>query len=143
MPGHIRFHSIDVPLPGLELDRVCTWLEEVAEDFLIARLDYHFCSDAHLLEMNRTHLDHDEYTDIITFDDSKHPIIRGSIYISVDRVNENAGIHSEDPDRELCRVIVHGLLHLMGQKDKSAEDAAMMRSREEQSLALWTSRDSD
>jgi len=95
-----------------------------------------FCSDDYLLEVNRQHLDHDYYTDIITFDYSEFPIVSGDLFISVDRVKENAEVFKVSFDHELHRVIIHGFLHLCGYFDKSEEDELLMRSKENQALSL-------
>lgn len=99
----------------------------------VSSLQYIFCSDAYLLPINQQFLQHDEYTDIITFDLSEHrsaPMV-GEIYISVDRVRENAKAFQTTFTRELHRVIFHGALHLCGYKDKSKADQATMRQMEE------------
>src|ERR1044071_3674818 len=95
-----------------------------------------FCSDDYLLEMNREHLDHDYYTDIITFDYSEEAVVSGDLFISVDRVSDNASGLSVSFLDELNRVCVHGLLHLCGYKDKSEAEELLMRSKEDEMLAL-------
>ncbi|MNY42258.1 Endoribonuclease YbeY [compost metagenome] len=95
-----------------------------------------FCSDEHLLQMNKEYLDHDYYTDIITFDYTEGSLVSGDLFISVDRVRDNAsefGVSSQD---ELHRVCIHGLLHLCGYKDKSEADEKLMRSKENEMLLL-------
>ena len=98
-------------------------------------ISYIFCSDEYLLDLNRQHLYHDTLTDIITFELSPvgEPIL-SDVYISIDRVRENALIHKETFSREIHRVIFHGFLHLMGLKDKSAKEASAMRRAEEELL---------
>lgn len=86
----------------------------------IGQLDYVFCSDAYLLNINKQFLNHDTYTDIITFDYTEDAVLGGEIYISIDRVKENALKFDVTLTEELCRVMVHGLLHLAGYKDKTA-----------------------
>jgi probable rRNA maturation factor len=95
-----------------------------------------FCSDDYLLEMNQQHLSHDYFTDIITFDYTVDDIIGGDLFVSVDRVRENALTHNASFEDELHRVSVHGLLHLCGFKDKTDEDSALMRSKEDEALSL-------
>jgi len=95
-----------------------------------------FCSDDYLLDVNRQHLDHDYYTDIITFDYSDFPLVSGDLFISVDRVKENAIDFNVSFEHELHRVIIHGFLHLCGYFDKSEEDELLMRSKENQALSL-------
>ena len=104
----------------------------------LAELDYVFCSDAYLLDVNRQFLGHDYYTDIITFDLSEPgKAINAEVYISVDRVRENAGTFSTTIQRELHRVIFHGALHLCGFSDKKAQERAKMRKKEDKYLDLY------
>lgn len=101
-------------------------------------LSYVFVSDDSLLEMNRTHLNHDFYTDVITFDlSSSKTELLGDIYISIDRVNENAETEGTSPQTELHRVIFHGLLHLLGWDDKSAAKMRRMRAKEDEMLKRY------
>ena len=106
----------------------------------MANLTYVFCSDEDLLEINRTYLKHDYFTDIITFDLSftKKEII-GEIYISVDRVRENAGRFNSTLRKELHRVIFHGALHLCGYRDKNLQEQKVMRAKEDEYLKLYFS----
>lgn len=97
-----------------------------------------FCSDDYLLDLNRTHLQHDYYTDIITFDDSTPEGLQGELYISLDRVRENASQFSPSFLEELHRVMVHGLLHLCGYQDKTALQEKAMRQAENAMLLLRT-----
>ncbi len=94
-----------------------------------------FCDDSFLLEMNIKYLNHDTLTDIITFDYNEGSAISGDIFISIERVRENAGIFSKSFAEELHRVIIHGVLHLCGYKDKSRKDQVVMRMKEETYLA--------
>lgn len=89
-----------------------------------------FCSDDYLLEMNRKYLNHDYFTDIITFDYVEKDIISGDLFMSIDRINENAGTFETSFLKELFRVVFHGVLHLNGYKDKSEEDEKLMRAKE-------------
>jgi rRNA maturation RNase YbeY len=86
--------------------------------------------------MNQQHLDHDYYTDVITFDESRPPLVNGDVFISVDRVRDNAMENGENELSELYRVMAHGLLHLIGYGDKSTEEVATMRNKERQALRL-------
>jgi probable rRNA maturation factor len=98
----------------------------------VETINYIFCTDAYLLELNKTHLDHDTYTDIITFELSpKDEPLLADIYISVERVRENAGAYNTSLKKELHRVIFHGALHLCGYKDKTKSQAQQMRAMEE------------
>jgi rRNA maturation RNase YbeY len=104
----------------------------------LAVLNYIFCSDNYLLDINKQYLKHDFFTDIITFPLSeKGQPINAEVYISVERVRENAGNYSGSFKKELLRVIFHGVLHLCGYKDKKPKDAALMRQMEDKWLALY------
>lgn len=100
-------------------------------------LNYIFVSDKRLLEINRSFLNHDYYTDIISFDLSAGPSITGEIYISIDRILENAKTLDQSFRTELHRVIFHGALHLCGYKDKSPRDIKLMRQKEEECLTSY------
>ena len=101
-------------------------------------LNYIFCSDDYLLEINKQYLDHDYYTDIITFDNSEEEgKIEGDIYVSVDRVKENAIEFGANFETELRRVLIHGLLHLMNYTDTSEELKAQMRAKEDECLLIY------
>lgn len=110
-----------------------SWLQSVAksEGFKLGEVALVFCTDEELLEMNIKHLDHDFYTDIITFDYSEADNVAGDLFISVDRVRENASDLSQDFNIELNRVVVHGVLHLCGYGDKSEEEESVMREKED------------
>ena len=97
-----------------------------------------FCSDAYLLNINKKHLNHDYYTDVITFDYSeKNKNIEGDIYISVDRVKENATKYKQNKSVELIRTIIHGVLHLSGYKDKTKKEKEIMTTKENKYLSLY------
>ena len=116
------------------------WLKRIATNagFNIKELNYIFCSDEYLYQVNRDYLKHDTYTDIITFDNSENKDdIEGDIFVSIDRVRENAKTHTQEVETELNRVLVHGLLHLMGYKDKTKEESSLMRLKEEESIKLY------
>ncbi len=116
------------------------WLNNIAktEGFKIAELSYIFCSDEYLHKMNLDYLDHDTLTDIITFDNSEEEgIIEGDIFISVDRVRDNAKQLSLTEEIELSRVISHGLFHLMGYEDKTKTQSIEMRGKEEAAIELF------
>jgi rRNA maturation RNase YbeY len=109
----------------------------------ISLLNFVLVNDEALLEINMAHLQHDTYTDIITFDLRENPIdpIEGEIYISIERVAENAITAGVDFENEFIRVVSHGLLHLLGYKDKTDAQAKEMRQEEEACLSLWTDLD--
>ncbi|HMH24381.1 MAG TPA: rRNA maturation RNase YbeY [Puia sp.] len=110
----------------------------------LGELNYIFCSDDYLLEVNRQYLNHDYYTDIISFDLSEpNQPLNAEIYISVDRVRDNASDFKSSFKRELHRVMFHGALHLCGYKDKKPEDQQIMRKKEDKYLALYFPRASD
>ncbi len=97
-----------------------------------------FCSDSYLLDINQNYLDHDTFTDIVTFDNSETPgLLESDIFISVDRVRENAKKLGFAFHQELRRVMAHGLLHLLGFKDKTGTDQALMREKENECLAMF------
>jgi rRNA maturation RNase YbeY len=133
----ITFSSEDIVFSLPDKHKNKAWLKSVAESEgkSIGELNYIFCSDSYLLEINRTYLNHDTLTDIVTFDNSdggKH--IEGDMFISLERVSEN-GEKFGTSDTELHRVMVHGLLHLLGYKDKKKEDKAKMREKENEYLS--------
>lgn len=108
-------------------------IEELKPGIKKAEISFVFCDDAYLLEINRQYLDHDTYTDIITFDLSEDPAyLQSEIYISTERVAENAGKFGISYNQELHRVIFHGVLHLCGLGDKTAKEKKAMRAAEEQ-----------
>jgi rRNA maturation RNase YbeY len=115
------------------------WLAAVAlsEKKKIKNLAYNFCSDEELLQINQQFLKHNTYTDIITFDYCENGFIAGEIYISIDRVKENAEKLNLTQEEELLRVIAHGLLHLCGYKDKTPEHIKKMRSAENRAIKLF------
>ena len=138
MAVHFFSEDIDFKLP--EKLRRKRWLKQLAAEagFRIKELNYVFCSDEYLYQMNVDYLNHDTYTDIITFDNSeKAKELEGDIFISVDRVRENAKSIQVEEEVELTRVLAHGLLHLMGYKDKAKEEASLMRSKEEEAIELF------
>jgi probable rRNA maturation factor len=129
----IQFCSEDITFSLKEKLKHKAWLNEVAkqEGKKILELSYVFCSDDYLLQINQEYLNHDTLTDIVTFDNSEDPKkIEGDIFISIDRVKEN-GEKLGTSETELERVMVHGLLHLLGYKDKKKEDKAVMTEKED------------
>jgi len=141
----INFHSQEIPSPNINLSLIKSWLQEIAQidKVSIKRLNYIFCSDDYLLEINRTHLQHDYYTDIITFDLSETEAIESDIYISLDRVKDNANQFNTESKLELLRVIAHGLLHLIGYNDKTEEEQIIMRNKEDACLTLWLNKNKE
>ncbi len=115
------------------------WIMETCstEGFLIHELNYIFCDDDYLLKINQDYLQHDYLTDIITFDYVSGKNISGDLYISIDRVKENAEEFNVSFDNELKRVMIHGVLHLMGYSDKTEAATAEMRAKEEEKIKLF------
>lgn len=138
----IEFELNNVKVPGLNPELFVLWLNDaiVNEGYECGSVTIIFCSDDELLEMNRKFLDHDYYTDIITFDYCEDMEVNGDLFISIDRVVDNAetiGVKYED---ELRRVCVHGVLHLCGYKDKTEEEEKLMRLKENFYLERYVSR---
>ena len=115
------------------------WISRViaSENKKEGEINYIFCDDDFILDINQKYLDHDYYTDIISFDYSVGNELHGDIFISVDRVRENAEDFNVSFDDELRRVIIHGVLHYCGYKDKSEEDERMMRVKEDEKMAMF------
>lgn len=135
----ISFHNEETDMPIIHKN-LKTWIHSIAQmhNYEILEVNYIFCSDEYLLGVNQEYLNHDYYTDIITFDNSdEEGEIESDIFISVDRVNDNAQEHNVPRGTELLRVMAHGILHLCGFKDKEAEDVSEMRAQEDQCLELW------
>ena len=135
----IKFFTEDTSYQLRQRTEIRTWLKSIAkrEKYSIQELNYIFCSDEYLLQMNKDFLDHDYYTDIITFDNSEvKGKIEGDIFISIDRVKDNAQLQNTSLKDELHRVLVHGLLHLTGYKDKTSKEQEIMRKKEDSSLSL-------
>lgn len=115
------------------------WIERViaSEEKKLEEISYIFCDDDYLLNLNEEFLKHDTYTDIITFDYSVGKILQGDIYISTERVKENSDEYNVSFEEELRRVIIHGVLHLCGYKDKTKEQSLLMRQKEEEKMELF------
>ena len=136
----IQFFTEDIRFDLPDKRKRKAWLKSLAsaEKFTIGELNYIFCSDEHLYEINLEYLNHNTYTDIITFDNSEEENkIEGDIFISIERVRENAQKENVPEADELSRVISHGLFHLMGYKDKSKEQVQEMRTQEEKAINLY------
>lgn len=135
----IRFQTIDVMMPNLDLDQVRDWIQAVVSGcgYRVGELHYYFCSDEALLEINRSRLGHDFYTDIVTFPLEEGECISSEFCISVDRIAENCLNFGRTFESELLRVIIHGVLHLTGFDDHSDEDRSRMRQKEEECLVLF------
>ncbi|MCM1035239.1 MAG: rRNA maturation RNase YbeY [Paludibacter sp.] len=134
----IRFTTAQTEMPVLHEAAVRAWIGRVAAYYKkhVGDITYIFCNDDHILEVNRQFLNHDYYTDVITFDYSEDNLIAGDIFISLDTVRSNArqvGCSYED---ELLRIVIHGVLHLTGQADKTPETRAEMTRKEELALSM-------
>ena len=132
----IAFLTEDITFELKEKLKHKAWLKEAAkaEGFRIGELNYIFCSDVYLLDINQKYLGHDTLTDIVTFDNSEDPkMIEGDIFISIDRVQENA-LKFDTAESELKRVMIHGLLHLAGYKDKDKAQKELMTIKENEHL---------
>ena len=132
----IHFTAENINMPSLNIPQVERWIRAVAAQygFSVGELHYIFCDDEKILAVNREFLQHDYYTDIITFDYSTHARVNGDIYISVETVASNAEQVNTTFLHELHRIIIHGLLHLTGQADKTPETKAQMTAKEEDAL---------
>lgn len=130
------FEDTDFRFTGRRFNN--SWIKAVAaaEDRSVGNIDIIFCSDAYLLEINKKYLSHDYYTDIITFDYCEGKVLSGDLFISVDCVLANAEFYGVSFEDELYRVIIHGVLHLIGYDDHTDSDIAQMRSKEGESLEL-------
>lgn len=135
----ISFSQDDIQFVLREKQRIRQWITRVVQDAgkRVGEIAYVFCSDETLLRYNRQFLNHDTYTDIITFDYVSGDVVSGDIIISVDRVRENAAQLGIPFVQELRRVLIHGVLHLLGQGDKSEKESKEMHAKEEAALALW------
>ena len=135
----ITFHTSDVDFVLREKNRLRNWIDAVVmrQGMHVGNLSFVFCSDHYLLGVNQRFLQHDTYTDIITFDYVEGNILSGDIMISIDRVRDNAKKYRVPFVHELHRVMIHGVWHLMGQGDKSEEERSAMRACEDRALSLW------
>jgi len=127
----IQFFTEDIDFDFKDAENITAWLTDVCkqEETPLDVLSYIFCSDKYLLKINQDHLDHDYFTDVISFPYSTD-VVEGDIFISIDRVRDNASTHSVEFSHELHRVMVHGLLHFLGYLDKSPEEKLLMTDKE-------------
>lgn len=134
----IQLHLLDVEYDILHSTEIESWLAQTAasESREVGMVNVILVSDEYLLDMNRQYLQHDYFTDIITFDTSEGNIISGDLYISIERVADNASQFDVSTTDELHRVMVHGVLHLCGYGDKTDEEKSTMRSKEDHYLSL-------
>lgn len=138
MGNVIQWMSDGVDMPAIDFDKVAAWIERVAADHdrIVGPLTYIFCDDEKIIDFNRRFLNHDYYTDIITFDNTHGRRISGDMFISLDTVATNADLVGQCYNVELHRVIIHGVLHLCGIDDKGPGEREIMEMNENQALAL-------
>jgi probable rRNA maturation factor len=144
--SEIHFFSEDISFNFQEEEKAENWLSLIASHHRqdIGALNYIFCSDDYLYQLNVEYLQHDTLTDIITFPyEEKGETISGDIFVSIERVKENALKYGVDEKTELLRVMAHGLLHLCGYRDKTDSEKAEMRSAEDKALSLWKNQTND
>lgn len=134
----ISYQSEDIQIPDINQAEVTEWIKQVASTYnkKIGDITYFFCSDERILAINREYLKHDYYTDIITFDYSIRSKLSGDIFISLDTVKSNSELFKQIYNRELHRVIIHGILHLCGINDKGPGEREIMEVNENKALAL-------
>ena len=134
----ISYNIINVKMPNISRRLTSAWVKAVAETYgkRVGDVAYIFCDDEKILEVNREYLEHDYYTDIITFDYSEGNRIAGDLFISLDTVASNAELFGRPYEEELHRVIIHGILHLCGIKDKEPGEREQMEQAENQALEL-------
>ncbi|HBO75161.1 MAG TPA: rRNA maturation RNase YbeY [Marinilabiliales bacterium] len=132
----LNFFNEDVSKPDLDFERIEHWLNLAItkNNFIFGALNFIFCSDEYLLKINNEYLNHDYYTDVITFNYNEANIVSGDIFISTERVKENALEFNISEKEELCRVIIHGVLHLVGFDDKVKGDKEKMTREENEYL---------
>lgn len=136
----ITYNSLSIALPNIDQTTVTEWIGRVAESHqrVVGDINYVFCNDEEILDVNRRYLQHDYYTDIVTFDYGRGNVLSGDLYISLDTVRSNAELLGKPYDEELHRVLVHGVLHLVGINDKGPGERELMEAAEDAALALRT-----
>jgi len=134
----IQFIAEEVALPAIDKTKIKNWIKEVAKNYnrKTGDVSYIFCNDERILQVNNQYLQHDYYTDIITFDYSTESTISGDIFISLDTVKSNSEVFKTNYTEELHRIIIHGILHLCGNDDKTPELRAEMTQKENAALNM-------
>lgn len=134
----ISFYSEEVELPAINQEAVSSWVREVTKTYgkKTGHISYIFCSDEKILEVNRQYLQHDYYTDIITFDYTEGNKISGDLFISLDTVKTNSDTFHTPYNEELHRTIIHGILHLCGINDKAPGEREIMEANENKALSI-------
>ena len=136
----ISFLTENIKMPKIDRKAVRAWVTAVAATYegrKVGNLNYIFCNDDRILEVNKEFLGHDYYTDIITFDYSEPGLISGDMFISLETVQTNSFKFHTSYDKEMMRVIIHGVLHLCGINDKGPGERAVMEAAEEKALDMW------
>lgn len=135
----INFYFEEIEEFSIDLPKTIHWIDKTIhnETKETGEISFIFCSDDYLMSINQQYLDHDYYTDIITFDYVENDLISGDIFISVDRVNDNAEKFQVSFKNELNRIMIHGVLHLCGYKDKAVEEKKLMTSKEDYYLGHY------
>ena len=134
----ISYQTINVKMPAIKRRANSAWIKAVVASYgkKVGEVAYIFCDDEKILEVNRQYLNHDYYTDIITFDYCTDHIVSGDLFISLDTVRSNAEAFGKTYDEELHRVIIHGILHLCGINDKGPGEREIMEAAENKALAI-------
>ncbi len=138
MKERIEWMCQDVDMPNIDMTLISHWIKQVAKahGYIVGPIVYIFCDDEHILGVNRRFLNHDYYTDIITFDYSRGKMISGDMFISLDTVKSNAENLKVPYPQELKRVIIHGILHLCGIDDKGPGEREIMEANEDEALSM-------
>lgn len=138
MSQKLQIVTENVEAPLLDWERIEHWIRAVVKShgFRLGQLTYIFCDDKRILEVNREFLEHDYFTDIITFDYTRGTTVSGDMYISLDTVRSNAELVGSTYDSELLRVIIHGVLHLCGINDKGPGEREIMERNENEALSM-------
>ena len=134
----ITYNTENVKMPAIRRRDVSRWVRQVAASYgrRVGQIGYLFCDDERILEVNREFLQHDYYTDIITFDYDEGDVINGDLVISLDTIRTNAELFNKSYEEELNRVIIHGILHLCGINDKGPGEREIMEAEENKALAM-------
>lgn len=134
----IEFH-FETDFQLVKQKEISDWINSViiSEKLILGEINYIFCDDEYILNVNQQYLNHDYYTDIISFDYREEEVVSGDIFISIDRVQDNANEYKVSFEEELLRVIIHGILHFCGYKDKSDDEELLMRSKENEKIRMF------
>ncbi|MDD2635196.1 MAG: rRNA maturation RNase YbeY [Bacteroidales bacterium] len=132
----INFFNEDVLMPEIDLEKIRLWIVQIIEKYqkYTGEINYIFCSDEYLLEINKKYLNHNYFTDIVSFNYCENTVISGDVFISIDRVDENAKTYQTE-ETELLRVIIHGVLHFVGFDDQTKEEMQKMRIAEDLAIS--------